>query len=213
MCLESAAEALQVCSPDEKLRGAGGSRTEVTPHRPWRNQLCIKVSDGTLCVPPALQESRLPQTQHCLDAQSQPWTTTATELFVPPGTRFGVFPITWEIPKWHELIVWGFQLPYLFLWNTWRKLLSPVSSEGQGAPVITGLMLKLEPGVDTSLFYPLGLSAGCLRRHLSPVGKDKRSTVGCWLSKVCHPHLLEILCGLEEEVKACTASVFILTCL
>lgn len=33
-----------------------------------------------------------------------------------------------------------------------------VSSEGQGAPVITGLILKILPGVDISLSNPLGLS-------------------------------------------------------
>lgn len=54
--------------------------------------------------------------------------------------------------------------------------------------MISGLMLKLLPDVDSSLSNPLRLNAGCLRKCLSPVGKDEVSTVGCWLTTVCHPN-------------------------
>lgn len=114
MYLESAAEGLQVCSSDEEPGGEGGNRTQVAPQRLWRNQLCLKVTDGTLCMPPAVQESRLPQTQHCLQAQGQPWTRKVTEIFVPPGTGLGAFSITWDIPKWHELTASDFSFHFPF---------------------------------------------------------------------------------------------------
>lgn len=69
------------------------------------------------------------------------------------------FSITQCILKHHELTVWGFWFPFLFLGTTWRKLLSPISSEGQETSVISGLMLELVPDVDTSLPNSLGLSA------------------------------------------------------
>lgn len=99
MFLESAAEALQVRSSDEEPRGAAGNRTQATPHRPWRHQLCLRVSCGTLCLPAARQESRSPQTQHCLDAQSQPWPRTVTGLFVPPAIGLWFFFYYLGYPK------------------------------------------------------------------------------------------------------------------
>lgn len=215
MYLESAAEGLQVCSSDEEPRGAGGNGTQVTPLRPWRNQLCLKVSDGTFWLPPASRRAgslRLnPAWMHGASLGPE---QLHRYLFLQElaSVVFGFFSITWDIPKWHELTVWGFQLPFPFLWNTWKKLLSLLRDKElqwlqdwywSYCQVLTSACLTLLAWV----------SAGCLWKCPSPVGKDKGSTVGCWLSNICHPNPMEILCALEEEVKASTASVFILTCL
>lgn len=121
----------------------------------------------------------------------------------------GLFPLPGISPNgtsWQHQISASISLSVEYL----KKIV--VSSEGQGAPVITGLMLKLLPDVDTSLSKPLE----CWLPQEAPVSCWEGQREHCvLLAKQCMAILTqwETLWGLEEEVKACTARVFILTCL